>query len=170
MGDSLGISIRIRAAPATYGRTGSSLAFWERTTCGRHWLTWIGTRRGPEWLSMRQITAGRVPQRISPAWTRADCSTWIGGGDKGAARTGMRARNVGFPADVPPTRMSALQAGKPAPRSFDPVPRTPRNSRVFDPHRKRLSGGTFIEDFAFSRSWPVHGVHHVPVTFKTGTG
>src|ERR1017187_6949657 len=32
------------------------------------------------------------------------------------------------------------------------------------------SGGTFIEDFAFTRSWPVHGIHHVPVTFKTETG
>ncbi len=31
------------------------------------------------------------------------------------------------------------------------------------------SGGTFIKYLAFTRSRPVHGVHHVPEAFKTGT-
>src|ERR1017187_967917 len=32
------------------------------------------------------------------------------------------------------------------------------------------SGGTFIEDFAFTPSRPVHCIHYVPVTLETGAG
>src|SRR5437868_4679699 len=73
----------VGAEPVTCGRTAASVAFWDSSIYGRHWLTWREILCEPASSNPPPSTPGQAPLHMSSAWILPLYWTCNGGRKKG---------------------------------------------------------------------------------------